>query len=271
MIIQSHDVKKLIPVIDNLSVDMIFVDIDDTLIKYQHYTCRSSWFDNFIEQYGEERIHKIKNRTECAEKSDIVAVSEILNDWLMQKGSVIPLFALTNKRVAEHHYAESWRNELGISFTKIPGEELFEYNGTKIMKEGIIYCGYNTMTGGFQNSKGGIIEHFLKELEQGNFDSMSKPRSILFVDDVLYNLEMVQKACENVNVDFHGVHLTTVAHSDKNLSSDLETLQTIGMIQNYQIKGIALGSFNSIDHDKTILDYLESKQICPNIIAWYHE
>lgn len=60
MIIQSHDVKKLLPVIDNLSVDMIFVDIDDTLIKYQHYTCRSSWFDNFIEQYGEERIHKIK-------------------------------------------------------------------------------------------------------------------------------------------------------------------------------------------------------------------
>ncbi len=256
---KHSEISNLLNDISKLNPDMILVDLDDTIMTNSYYACSSSWFENFLTKYGIDKKPLIKNLKMCGDLNKYQPVLSELNHWLIKQSEDKPLIGLTNRDISFKDMSFNQSSALGIQFLQIKNEDEFKYDEKSVLFNGIIFCGYEGKSNNYEESKGIILEHFIKfvvnntsnkldeeynlqkeqilDSDNKNLDklkSLSVVNSILFIDDLIENIQMVKIACDKLNIHCHAVHLTTVEDALKN--EDPYSLEVIGCIQDYSMK-----------------------------------
>lgn len=200
-------------ILEELDQDsLVFFDVDDVLImdnaEYRlTHPYRLEWrinSKNRLSSFERAFLFSIilKNRTIRLVDASITDILQSL--WQKQ----IPTMALTKLYTGQFGVIEdftNWRlNELkaiNIDFSRstpmrdeILLKELQQtVGGIPTMKEGVILTA--------NVDKGQVLENILHKKKY-------YPKKIIFVDDVLENLESVSKICSNLQIDFHGFEFT---------------------------------------------------------------
>ncbi len=114
-------------------------------------------------------------------------------------------------------------------------------------------------------SKGAVLEDFIEAIKNGTLPNLEQPQSILFIDDLLTNINMVRIACEKLDIDCYAVHLTTVEDGTKN--HDPDELEIMGCIQDHAMKN----SYPIPTDAEILLGNAMSGGSCPISISLYYE
>jgi hypothetical protein len=196
--------------IDNLSLlveeyDLILLDLDDVVMTSMQYLCSSSWYSYYHATNKEVAtpIKLIKDLYNCLNTTLYKPVSSSLNEIFSQLSSEKLVLGLT-ARVAEFSFETSRQiASVNMSFSLVASENNFYFNDKLIIKNGIIFAGYNQSTAKPDN-KGFILEQVLNSNILGNIEN------IVFIDDSLKNLEEVRNTSQELGISFLGIHFTLV-------------------------------------------------------------
>lgn len=188
---------------------LVLFDVDDVLIMDQDeyrltHPLRRQWRQRAKERLARQERHHLASIIFEKRLVRLVDpnISEILDLlWTRQ----IPTMALTKLYTGKFGVINDftdWRlNELksiNIDFTKstpitdeilIEESELNVGGGMPTVKEGVILTA--------DVNKGKVLENILHKKKY-------YPKKIIFVDDILENLEDVSAICSNLKIDFHG-------------------------------------------------------------------
>ena len=213
---QYTKAANLLAYLKKIDPDMILVDIDDTLLTYEPCVIESravqnSWYHKLYSIFG-----TMKTDTNA---DGPVAVLPELNDWLIKQADIMPLIGITNRHVKYAGITADECSELGIRFATIQDEHNFKHNNNPILSHGIINCGYRRYDH-YAESKGATFEDFVKAIENGLLPNLTEPKSILFIDDILFNIHMMGYACDKLGIDYYAVYLTTVNDATLDQSSN---------------------------------------------------
>jgi len=214
-ITESKDLEPLVKALGDADANtLVIFDIDNVIIipsdehnLYAHPLRRSLW-------------EKTKSRLTV--DSAFFIKSSILSNakWTYIDESILDIFEVIRKRkiptlaltaVGTGNFGiiknlEDWRitelYKIGVNFSDIcPLKEFFtlscfesEY-GTPMIKSGIIFTS--------MLEKGQILEYILLKYNY-------LPKKIVFVDDLLPNIESIQKMCNRMMINYHGIHYTAV-------------------------------------------------------------
>ena len=137
------EVSDLLNDISNIDPDMIIVDIDDTVIINNYHSCRSHWYEKFLEKYGVEKIPLIKNLAICRDTTAYQEVLPELNNWLIEQTNLKPIIGLTNRNIKYLDTTIKQCSFLGIKFAEIQNEDNFKHNNSSILSNGVLHCGYD--------------------------------------------------------------------------------------------------------------------------------
>lgn len=214
--------KAIKPFIISAGQDpLIIFDIDDVLIMptpnhYLKHPYRNNLWHNIQQRSSREQIRLLKFKIMQTTRYRLVD-PYIMNILKYLKKYAIPTIALTSLstgKVDDHNTIEELRiknlNRLGISFKKLTpmtGEALAnsltgknmifsECIGTPMIKSGIIF------TAGVDKS---IVLNYM--FNKYNYH----PKTILFIDDDLKNLELVKNLCNKLQINFQGFHYIFVS------------------------------------------------------------
>jgi len=199
------ELSMLVPTLDQSS--LVLFDVDDVLIM-EHDEYR------ITHPYRRELLLERKKRLTKAQRNLLHSIilkdrtvrlvdSEIINILNKLEEMEIPTAALTKLYTGQSGVIEdftSWRLEelknINIDFMKsspikeeIFIEELHIGCGIPIIKEGVILTA--------DVDKGSVLESILHKAKY-------YPKAIIFIDDILENLESVQKICDKLQINFHG-------------------------------------------------------------------
>ncbi|MDR0296913.1 MAG: DUF2608 domain-containing protein [Rickettsia sp.] len=202
------DFLKILEIIGNLDQDsLVLFDVDDVLIMDQDeyrltHPYRQQWrveSKNRLTREERQLFFSIilKNRTIRLVDPHIADILSRL--WEKQ----IPTAALTKLYTGRFGVIEdltNWRLKelkgINIDFMRstpikeeILIDELHIENGIPMMKEGVILTA--------NVDKGAVLENIL---HKKNY----YPKTIIFVDDVLENIESVEKICTKLQINFYG-------------------------------------------------------------------
>lgn len=202
------DFLKISEVIDKLDQDsLVLFDVDDVLIMDQDeyrltHPYRRQWRAESKNRLTREERHLLysiilKNRTIRLVDYNITDILGRL--WEMQ----IPTAALTKLYTGKFGVIEDFTNwrlielkGINIDFMKstpikeeILVDELHIGGGVPMMKEGVILTA--------DVDKGAVLENIL---HKKNY----YPKTIIFVDDILENIESVAKICSKLQINFYG-------------------------------------------------------------------
>jgi hydroxymethylpyrimidine pyrophosphatase-like HAD family hydrolase len=136
---------------------------------------------------------------------------DIIDIFTRLKERQIPSIALTSiytGKFGNIEKLEDWRikhlHDLGFDFvnlTPIKEEillyELEEQDGVPMLKSGVILTA--------QIDKGKTLEYILRH---NNY----YPKTIIFIDDMLNNLESLERLSSKLKIKFHGLHYTAVSN-----------------------------------------------------------
>ncbi|MCC8399069.1 MAG: DUF2608 domain-containing protein [Rickettsia endosymbiont of Platyusa sonomae] len=202
------DFLKISEMIDKLDQDsLVLFDVDDVLIMAQDeyrltHPYRLEWCVESKKRFTRKERQLffsiiLKNRT-------IRLVNPNINDILSKLWErQIPTVALTKLYTGRFGVIEdftNWRLKelkgINIDFMKstpikeeILIDELHSENGMPMMEEGVILTA--------DIDKGVVLENILHKKSY-------YPKTIIFVDDVLENIESVEKICTKLQINFYG-------------------------------------------------------------------
>jgi hypothetical protein len=224
---KSHiqEIYSFIPVIKMLELvnknALIIFDVDDVLIM-------PGYDDDFKHPYRAHLWQELKNRL-STEKIEILQSSvmatikrnlveqRIVQMFAYLQSQYIPTMALTAMGTGRfgvikkmEHIRIKELNDVGISFlplTPLKGEKLApelentnmicsDCKGVPMLKSGIIF------TAGVD--KGVVLDYMFSKYNY-------YPKTIVFVDDSINNLESLRKQCIKLKIDFHGFHYVAVS------------------------------------------------------------
>jgi hypothetical protein len=171
--------------------EVIFLDIDNTLIQPLSVTAQNGLIDSLKkERETVKNFEKILSKWRLQRK--IMLTDERWPGFIERLKKDYLVFGLTKMemgRCGDIENVEAWRCEElkkhNIVFSNLNAPHNFscEYQG--------VFYAQNNQT------KGEIVELFLKNLPYCR---------IILVDDLLDNLESVEKVCKRHNVAFKGIH-----------------------------------------------------------------
>jgi len=200
---------------------LIIFDVDDVLIipnsdnDFKH-PCRAQLWQDLKNRLSTEKIEILQSSVMSTIKRNLVE-PRIVQAFAYLQSQHIPTIALTAmgtgrfgiiKKMEDIRIKEL--NDVGISFlpsTPLKGEKLAaelentnmicsDCKGVPMLKSGIIF------TAGVD--KGVVLDYMFSKYNY-------YPKTIVFVDDSINNLESLRKLCIKLKIDFHGFHYVAVS------------------------------------------------------------
>jgi hydroxymethylpyrimidine pyrophosphatase-like HAD family hydrolase len=206
--------KKLLEEADQDT--LVIFDVDHVLIMpTDEYTLNRHPYRKELWKEIEGRLSKEEMKTLyglTASKAKWRLVDpDIIDIFTRLKERQIPSIALTSiytGKFGNIEKLEDWRikhlHDLGFDFvnlTPIKEEillyELEEQDGVPMLKSGVILTA--------QIDKGKTLEYILRH---NNY----YPKTIIFIDDMLNNLESLERLSSKLKIKFHGLHYTAVSN-----------------------------------------------------------
>ena len=214
MISDFIPLKKLLEEADQDT--LVIFDVDHVLIMpTDEYTLNRHPYRKELWKEIEGRLSKEEMKTLyglTASKAKWRLVDpDIIDIFTRLKERQIPSIALTSiytGKFGNIEKLEDWRikhlHDLGFDFvnlTPIKKEillyELEEQDGVPMLKSGVILTA--------QIDKGKTLEYILRH---NNY----YPKTIIFIDDMLNNLESLERLSSKLKIKFHGLHYTAVSN-----------------------------------------------------------
>ena len=214
MISDFIPLKKLLEEADQDT--LVIFDVDHVLIMpTDEYTLNRHPYRKELWKEIEGRLSKEEMKTLyglTASKAKWRLVDpDIIDIFTRLKERQIPSIALTSiytGKFGNIEKLEDWRikhlHDLGFDFvnlTPIKEEillyELEEQDGVPMLKSGVILTA--------QIDKGKTLEYILRH---NNY----YPKTIIFIDDMLNNLESLERLSSKLKIKFHGLHYTAVSN-----------------------------------------------------------
>jgi len=171
--------------------------------------------------YRQKLLRKLQAKLSKEEQKKLYGVTASMAEWRLVDPYIlniisyleenhIPAIALTSLSTGKFgviEKLEDWRiqqlKNFNIDFIRLSPikddisiKELEEDEGTPMLKSGIIF------TAEIDKSK--VLEHILRTKNY-------YPKTIIFIDDQLKNIEQVEKLAANLQIKFHGFHYTAVS------------------------------------------------------------
>ncbi len=194
---------------------LVIFDVDHVLIMpTDEYTLNRH-------PYRKELWQAIENRISKEEWKELYGITaskakwrlvdpEIMNIFAELKIRKIPTMALSSIYTGKFGVIDSiedWRvkhlHDLGFDFstltpikTDLYAKQLEENDGVPILKSGVMLTA--------QIDKAKMLEHVLL---QSNY----RPKTIIFVDDMLNNIESLENLSRKMKIEFYGFHYTAVS------------------------------------------------------------
>lgn len=205
-----NEIENILPIINSYSTcgpcTLVAFDIDETLIWAANPTARSEWFNKQLKSYKEqglsteEAIKKFLVQHLQAHNNSVFFPVDIDTNKLFEliKQKNIHILGLTAREPLMDTMTIQQFAKAKINFPHpIPRwNRTFVFQGPNypvLAVDGIIYS-----TG---QNKGRTLELFLDRLSY-------QPNLLIMVDDMLYNIQNVQKTAEMRKIPFIGIHLT---------------------------------------------------------------
>jgi hypothetical protein len=207
-ITKVHDFKEIMEEVEQANHEsLVLFDVDDVVVmdtdEYrQTHDYRRELFSKIEKRLSKEQCELLisvilKERKARFVNPDILKIFEKL------KQNKIPTMGLTKLATGKFGVIEDmveWRikelNELEVNFA-----ELTPLNDEILMKEFDAGYGIPTLKAGIiftaEYDKGSVLEYILREKNY-------YPKSIIFIDDILENLESLQKTCNELQINYHG-------------------------------------------------------------------
>jgi hypothetical protein len=188
--------------------DIRFFDLDDVILtpKDQYY-CGTSW----INKNAHKILELFNHLVTCSTNTSYRAVSQQMNEDFAKIHDQHKIYGLTARDIIFSKETYDHYTSTGMKFSNLDVEH-------PLIDKGVIYASKRIA------DKGTILLDIL------NNGILGEVKSIIFFDDMLYNLEDVAKALENTDIDFLGIHLTTVS-DEQNSTYTQEELDHIGHTQ----------------------------------------
>jgi len=230
IITETTDFKKIAESINQADSDtLVLFDVDEVILMDTDpyrltHDYRKKWTKS-----GEERLSKeIRELLFSIILKDRVVrfvdpqIMEILTELERRK---IPTLALTKLFTGKFGHIEDfteWRlkefQTLNLDFNK-----LTPIKGEMLIEELHIGCGIPTLKEGViltaNADKGKVLKHILR---QKNY----YPKSIIFVDDILGNVESLQKMCSELQIDYQGfTYIGASLVPEPNLNEEIERMR----------------------------------------------
>lgn len=215
------EIYNLMPVINLLDVatkDILVVfDIDDVLITPSKeddvkHPYRNELLQAIIDRVDPKKIPLLKSSIFLNSKH-ILVESKIAEIFESLKSNKIPAIALTAMGTGKfgiinkmHEFRVKQLDGFNLSFkhlTPLNGEHMIlklakinrsletPCKGSPMLKSGIIF------TSGVD--KGMVLEYVFKKYNY-------YPKTIIFLDDLIENVQSLQQTCLKLNINFHGFH-----------------------------------------------------------------
>ena len=234
---------NLLPVLDLLDLTnhqdtLVIFDVDEVLIT-------PSSQDDLRHPYRDRLLQSIFNRIKPLEiellksiifltAKQVLVESRITEIFEKLKSHKIPAIALTAMGTGKlgiikkmHDFRFTQLDSVNLSFehlSPIDGEHIMlelstrnrkfsglDCKGDPMLKSGVVF------TSGLD--KGLVLEYIFKKYNY-------YPKTIIFVDDLIENVESLQQTCFKLNIDFYGFHYKTASLVPlPNIDEDLEKLR----------------------------------------------
>jgi hydroxymethylpyrimidine pyrophosphatase-like HAD family hydrolase len=195
---------------------LVIFDVDHVLIMpTDEYTLNRH-------PYRKQLWQEIESRLSKEDMKVLYGLTASKAEWRLVDPGIIGIFTHLRKRQISSvaltsiytgkfgniEKLEDWRikhlHDLGFDFgslTPIQGEmllhELEEQDGVPMLKSGVILTA--------QIDKGKVLERILRR-------SNYYPETIVFIDDMLNNLESLEKLSAKLKIQFYGFHYTAASH-----------------------------------------------------------
>ena len=217
---------------------LVIFDVDDVLIMDQDeyrltHPVRAKWIKDSKQRLSREERDLLFSII-LAERSVRLVDPDIMNILHDLEKRKIPTMALTKLYTDKYGIIEKmqdWRirelKAINIDFAKLTPikDEIIIHDlqigyGVPILTEGVILTA--------NRDKADILEHILH-------DKKYYPQSIIFVDDVLENLESVERLCKKLQINFHGFEYIGASHVPEiELDEEIEKLRFQILEQKYR-------------------------------------
>ena len=209
------EIEDILPYVKAGPCTVVAFDIDNTLLRGKDPRARDEWFNAQFKQYieqglsGDEAVKRIlpehinAHRTTVVEQVDadadeVVAILQDKNVHIMAltaRGDPNNFVDITLRQFRDakvdlmpRHVVDAWKQC---------------YKITGLARDAYYIPGIFLANG---NDKGMAFELFLKKLRY-------RPHLVIFVDDVIKNIEAVERACKRLNIkEYHCFYLTRVVH-----------------------------------------------------------
>lgn len=227
--VSIHDLQSEL---DQLQLgDWFIVDVDDTLITPQAMMFRpSSPFCTFIDKLKKDAPPNLAETVSSWRLSRKIMLVEqewpTIFEMLKNKGvTVIALTAMHTGTFGKISSMEHWRvNELksiGLTFNPFAPDNieiLIDGEQPATLYQGILF------TGSYLKSE--VLKSFIAK--------HGTPSKILFFDDRLPQIELLQELCKNMNIPYKGYHYQAVTKLPYKSSLDYGSIQTKSLLDNCQ-------------------------------------
>lgn len=178
---------------------LVIFDLDNTVFQAKTYDCHiDRCYDQF--RISPEKVQEIYLRWVESQKSCSVELVELetrLEIEQLQKQN-IKVMALTSRGVDLVDDTLKQLHSLGVSFLQTPLSNdpiEFSFNSKAKFIDGILFVSIN-------DSKGKILAAYFDKIKY-------KPKKIVFIDDLIENLESLETSFPNV--EFIGLHYPLVS------------------------------------------------------------
>lgn len=194
---------------------LVIFDVDHVLIMptdestLNRHPYRKQLWQNIVSRISKEEWKNLYGITAAKAKWRLVD-SDILDIFAELKAKQIPVMALSSIYTGKYgniEKIEDWRikqlKDFGFDFTLLTpikidlnAKELEEQDGVPILKSGVMLTA--------QVDKAKMLEYVL---HHANY----RPKTIIFIDDQLNNIESLEKMSTKLQIKFHGFHYTAVS------------------------------------------------------------
>lgn len=216
------------------SVDLLIVDIDDTIItpKALMFRPKSPWY-NFVDNLKKEAsqmLPEILSTWRTSRKAMLVEDfwPKIIKDLKVRGVKVIALTMMNTGAFGKIPSVERWRADelesLGINFSDFASDQVEtiiehqDLNKSATLYRGILFAG------GYP--KDVVLNSFIQK--------HSVPTKILFFDDRLEQIQLLDKYCEANNISYGGYHYRATERLPYDEASDFGEIQTKTLIESHQ-------------------------------------